>query len=73
VSVPTITNYFNGIFSSRYGWNPANWPNGLLPNAWNFYDATQKKAPFTNDGRDFGPKLGQTKKAKATVNWVTHY
>jgi len=53
--------------------NSLTWSNGLLPNSWNIYVSTATKGPWSNKGRNLGPKVSQTKKAKVTVNWVNGY
>jgi hypothetical protein len=49
------------------------YPNGVLPNAWNYWVETATKGPYTTPGRNFGPKKDQKKKGKVSVTWVTHY
>jgi hypothetical protein len=71
VSVDVLTQEYNNMwYPGTYG---TVYPNGILPNSWNYYLATATKGPYSTPGRNFGPKLAQTKKGKVTVNWVSHY
>jgi hypothetical protein len=65
VNVPVLTRGYNNLF-----WPTIPYTYGVLPNAWNYYVSTAAKGPFTTPGRNFGPKLDQKKKGKATINWV---
>jgi len=47
----------------------------MLPNGYNWYDTTNNKYPWQPKGtlgRNFGPKINQTKKAKVAVTWQDH-
>jgi hypothetical protein len=67
VNLDVLTQWYDSYF-----WGGL-YLNGVLPNAWNYYVSTATKGPFSTPGRNFGPKLNQKKKAKVTVDWVTHY
>jgi len=46
---------------------------GMLPNGFNWYNIAATKAPFLPKGtlgRNFGPKVSQTKKNKVAVTWT---
>jgi len=86
VSVEEIAGQYNDKFRTRFYnyWNshwderPDNWtvwvsPSaGMLPNGYHYYDPQVTKGPFKDDenGRNFGPKVNQSKKAKISVKWI---